>query len=139
MGDDSKSLTLFLGNIFIIGLAFLAVYLIYGLIKCCSPYDKCCKKMDLWLFPKMIWSTAIVYQQETYIDYCIGTMLRFEELHFNTPGDYFDFALGICSLFNLVVLPIIELVCLCKNKGKMDQPKFKSKWGSFYDGMRTYT
>jgi hypothetical protein len=35
MGDTSKNLILFLGNVFFIALFLLAVYLLYGFVNCC--------------------------------------------------------------------------------------------------------
>jgi len=139
MGDNSKSLVLFLGNVFIIGLIILAIYLIYGFVNCCRNVDIYCKKMDLWLFPKLIWGTLFVYQLESQLDYCIGTMLRLEELHFDTPGDIFDFVAALVSIICLVVLPLTEIIGLSKNKDKMDKPSFKSKWGSLYPEIKTFT
>ena len=65
MGDDSKNLILFLGNVFFIALFLLAVYLLYGFVNCCGYSDRCCKKTDLWLRPYLICGTLICYQLES--------------------------------------------------------------------------
>ena len=44
MGDDSKVLTKFIGNLFYIGLLGLAAYLLYGLVLCCGKSNKTCQK-----------------------------------------------------------------------------------------------
>ena len=106
MGNDSKVLTAFIGNLFYIGVLLLLVYLLYGFVHGCGYSDRRCKRFDLWLLPKLIWSALICYQQETSLDYGIGTLLKFEEPNFNTTGDIFDLGLSIAAVICLLALPL---------------------------------
>jgi hypothetical protein len=106
MGNDSKVFTLYIGNLFYVGVILLVVYTFYGLVHCCGKCNKTCKKIDLWLFPKLICSAAISYQLETTMDFGIGTLLKFEEPNFNTGSDIFDFALSIVAVIFLLPLPL---------------------------------
>lgn len=81
----------------------------------------------------------ITYQLESSLDYALGTLLKFEEPHFNTASDLFDFGVGLVAITCLVVLPLVEIILLCNNLKMMDTRPFKSKWGQFYDGYNTYT
>jgi hypothetical protein len=81
----------------------------------------------------------ITYQLESSLDYALGTLLKFEEPHFNTASDLFDFCLGLVAITCLVVLPLVEIILLCNNLKLMDTRHFKSKWGQFYDGYKTYS
>jgi lipoprotein signal peptidase len=49
MGNDSKVLTAFIGNLFYIGVVILLVYLLYGFVHGCGYSDRRCKRFDLWL------------------------------------------------------------------------------------------
>ena len=49
MGNDSKVLTAFIGNLFYIGVLLLLVYLLYGFVHGCGYSDRRCKRFDLWL------------------------------------------------------------------------------------------
>jgi hypothetical protein len=106
MGNDSKVFTLYIGNLFYVGVLLFAEYILYGLVHCCGKYNKTCKKFDLWLFSKLICSAAICYQLETTLDFGIGTLLKFEEPNFNTGSDIFDFALSIVAVIFLLTLPL---------------------------------
>jgi lipoprotein signal peptidase len=44
MGDDSKVLIKFIGNLFYFGVLGSAVYLLYGLVHLCGKSNKTCKK-----------------------------------------------------------------------------------------------
>ena len=41
------------------------MYLLYGFVNCCGYSDRCCKKTDLWLRPKLICGALICYQLES--------------------------------------------------------------------------
>ncbi len=106
MGNDSKVLTAFIGNLFYIGVVILLVYLLYGFVHGCGYSNRRCKRFDLWLQPKLIWSALICYQLETSLDFGIGTLLKFEEPNLNTTGDIFDLGLSIAAVILLLVLPL---------------------------------
>ncbi len=106
MGNDSKVFTLYIGNLFYVGVFLFLVYLLYGLVHCCGKFNKTCKKIDFWLFPKLICSAAICYQLETTLDFGIGILLKFEEPNFYTGSDIFDFVLSIIAVIFLLALPL---------------------------------
>ena len=106
MGNDSKVFIQYIGNLFYVGVFLFAVYILYGLVHCCGKFNKTSKKIDLWLFPKLICSAAICYQLETTLDFCVGTLLKFEEPNFNTRSDIFDFALSNVAVIFLLALPL---------------------------------
>ena len=107
MGNDSKVFTQHIGNLFYVGVFLFTVYVLYGLVHCCGKFNKTCKKIDLWLLPKLICSAAICYQLETTMDFGVGTLLKFEEPNFNTGSDIFDFALSIVAVIFLLALPLM--------------------------------
>ena len=107
MGNDSKVFTQYIGNLFYVGVFLLVVYILYGLVHFCGKSNKTFKKIDLWLFPKLICSAAICYQLETTLDFGVGTLLKFEEPNFNTGSDIFDFALSIVAVIFLLALPLM--------------------------------
>ena len=61
MGDDSKVFTLSIGILFYFGVLGLTVYVLYCLVHCCGKCNKMCKKLQLWLLPKLIFSAALSY------------------------------------------------------------------------------
>jgi len=61
MGNGTKVLTFFLGNLFYVGVITLAMYALYVLVFLCRKSSKICNKLDLWLIPKLIFSAAICY------------------------------------------------------------------------------
>jgi len=75
---------------------------------------------------------------ETYLDFSIGSLLKFEEPNLNTYSDIFDFAFGIASIIIIIVMPFTYMICLCKHKDKMDDRSFKQKWGSLYAEFKTF-
>ena len=40
MGNDSKVFTLYIGNLFYVGVFLFAVYILYGLVHCCGKFNK---------------------------------------------------------------------------------------------------
>jgi hypothetical protein len=106
MGNDSKVLTTFMGNLFYIGVLLLPVYLLYGFVHGCGYSYIRCKRFDLWLLPKLIWSALICYQLETSLDFGTGTLLKFEEPNLNTIGDIFDLGLSVAAVICLLALPL---------------------------------
>jgi hypothetical protein len=107
MGSDSKCLVLFLGTLFFIGILILVAYVLHGFVYLCRKANKLFKNIDEWCRPKLYYSAMISYQLESSLDFALGTLLKFEEHHFTTASDIFDFALGLLAIIYLVVLPLI--------------------------------
>jgi hypothetical protein len=139
MGNDSKVLVLFLGNLFFIGVLIFKMLILYGFIHCCGKSSKRCLKIDLWLAPKLIFSAQITYHIETYLDFSYGTLLKFEEPNLITASDYFDFLLSILAVFSILGLPLTEIIFLCRQKKLMNDREFKKKWGTLYSGLKTFS
>jgi hypothetical protein len=63
--------------------------------------------------------------------------LRFEQPKFLTVSDIYDFALACVFCLIVILLPFISYLLLFKNESKLEQKKFKQKFGSFYSGLAT--
>jgi len=76
---------------------------------------------------------------ETYLDFSIGSLLKFEEPNLNTNSDIFDFSFGTAAIICTVVIPLTYSIFLWKNKDQMDDKMFKQKWGSLYANIKIFT
>ena len=106
MGNDTKVLVLFIGKPFYIGVFIFSMYMLYGLVHFSEKSNKTCKKIGLWLATKLIFGAALRYQMETYLDFGLGTLLKFEEPNLDTGSDIFDFGFSIFSVICLLLLPL---------------------------------
>jgi hypothetical protein len=91
MGNDNKSLTLYLGSAFLIMILIGLQYLLYSLAYGCRHYDRLLGWIEQKLRPGLFYGVIYLFLIETYLDWAIGSALRLEEPKFQTPSDCFDF------------------------------------------------
>jgi hypothetical protein len=137
MGNENKSLTLYLGSAFLIMILIGLQYLLYSLAYACRLYDKLLSKIEQKLKPGLIYGTIYLFLVETYLDWAIGSALRLEEPKFETPSDYFDFGLACVGILITLVLPCYCFFFLKRNVNLLDDEDFKSRHGAFYEGFIT--
>ena len=78
MGNDSKSLTLYLGSSFLIMILFVLQYLFYSIVYGLRSYHRFLKWIEQKLRPGLIFGTLYLFLIETYLDWAIGSALRLE-------------------------------------------------------------
>jgi hypothetical protein len=137
MGNDSKSLTLYLGMAFLIMILIGLQYLLYGLSYGCRNYDSLLNKIEHKLRPGLVFGTIYLFLIETYLDWAIGSALRLEEPKFETPSDYFDFGLACVGILITFVFPCYCFFFLRCNVNQLDKEEIQSKHGALYEGFIT--
>lgn len=100
MGVESKRLIPYLGSFFLFlmfDIFLLVLYAILYFLRNKSKYvDRIQQKLAIMLF----WNKILILQYECYLDYCIGSLLSYEQLNWVNLSDYVD------SCFTILVTPI---------------------------------
>ena len=78
MGNDSKSLTLYLGSSFLIMILIVLQYLFYSLLYGLRSYHRLFNWIEQKLRPGLIFGTLYLFLIESYLDWAIGSALRLE-------------------------------------------------------------
>jgi hypothetical protein len=120
MGVEDASVTLYLGITFFITILIGLLYLAYSLAYMCRLYYRLMSKIEEKLKLRLCFGLIYLYLQESYLELAIGSALRIEQPKFNTPSDYFDFALACAGILITLVFPCYCFFFLRNNVDKLD-------------------
>ena len=128
-------------------LAMLIVFatLFWLINRCCKSRKDSCKskrqcdglikKIESYFF----WNGLIRFFMETWLELALVAVLNMRTVNWSTPSRTVTYSniLAVISLVLINVLSVFLIVCYCLNFKKLNEERFKNKYGSALDGTNT--
>lgn len=124
----------------IIALLFVSIVIIKGLYylcKICARKCKCCKSLTKYAKEKLFYSVWLRWIIVSYLKTATSLFPFFltELANSESTTRYMLIPLGLGMLL-LIVWPLLMARFLLKNQEQLEDPVFRRKWHSLYDGIR---
>ena len=143
-GYDSIFFSLNMGTVFFLALALISSILIYGLLLILKLVIKPITWLKMKIEAYLFWNGMLRFLIESYFEIVIAVGINsvFLDATFKTEMMSFPgvvISTCFCALFLTIIigLPIFILAFYLSNYEHWNQPKFRSKYGTVLDSMRT--
>ena len=82
-----------------------------------------------------MWNAVLTFINESYIIIALSCFMQYKFLSFNSAGKAFSSVLALVLGVIILVSPFANLAILIRNKDKLKNSHFKSKYGSLYETL----
>ena len=102
--------------------------------RCCSCFQSLVNK----ILSKLMFNSVLRSLMQTYLLTCISTLTSLLNVNLTHTQGKVDFAIAICITIFAISFPIFTVKFLRRNKDKLREPAFKSKYDSIYQNVDYY-
>ena len=115
-------------------IALLVLCIKKVLPRCCSCFQSLVNK----ILSKLMFNSVLRSLMQTYLLTCISTLTSLLNVNLTHTQGKVDFAIAICIIIFAISFPIFTVKFLRRNKDKLSEPAFKSKYDSIYQNVDYY-